>query len=151
MEFQIKTFDELTTRELFEIVRARFDIFVCEEEILDPEFDDIDYDCLHVYAQDDAGRVTSYLRMFPKEGEPGTVQMGRVLTRVHGAGEGAKLMTAAMQAAVQRLNAKEFFVESQKQAEEFYAKLGFVPVSDYFMEAGIPHIAMRKKFEKILM
>ena len=31
-----KPFDELTLRELFEIVRARFDVFVGEQHILEP-------------------------------------------------------------------------------------------------------------------
>lgn len=145
MEFQIKKFDDLTTRELYEIMRARSDVFVADEKILYPDADGIDYDSVHVFAQDADGRVTAYLRMFPKAGEPGTVQMGRVLARERGAGVGSRLMSVAIDAAKHEFNAREIYVESQKHAEGFYRKLGFETVSEDFIEAGIPHVKMRKK------
>lgn len=147
MEFYIKKFAELTTRELYEIMRARADVFVAEEKILYPDADGIDYDSVHIFAQDADGRVTAYLRMFPKSGEPGTVQMGRVLTRDRGAGVGSQLMAVAIDAAKHQLGAQEIYVESQKHAEGFYRKLGFETVSEDFIEAGIPHVKMRKALQ----
>ena len=44
-----KPFSELTLTELFEIVRARFDVFVAEQHILEPEFDDIDLKSIHIF------------------------------------------------------------------------------------------------------
>jgi len=41
------------------------------------------------------------------------------------------------------------YLNSQKQAIPFYIKLGYEPVGDYFMEAGIEHIKMIKKFSKL--
>jgi predicted GNAT family N-acyltransferase len=38
-------------------------------------------------------------------------------------------------------------LESQVQAIGFYEKLGFVPEGAEFMDAGIPHILMRRPFE----
>ena len=51
-----KPFDELTLTELFEIVRARFDVFVGEQHILEPEYDDVDYKSVHFFIQED-GKV----------------------------------------------------------------------------------------------
>ncbi|WP_344958713.1 GNAT family N-acetyltransferase [Zobellella aerophila] len=36
------------------------------------------------------------------------------------------------------------YLGAQRQAIGFYAGLGFTPVSEEFMEAGIPHLAMEK-------
>lgn len=141
--FEIRSFDALTARELYEILRARADVFVEEEKILYPDADGVDYDCIHVYTQDGYGKVTSYLRMFPKKDEPGTAHIGRVLTRVHGKGQGQKLVHAGIRAAKQYMDATEIYVEAQKHAEGFYKKCGFQTTSEDFMEAGIPHVEMR--------
>ena len=159
-DFQICSFDALTTHELYEMMRARADVFVGEEKILYPDADGVDYDCIHVFRTDSDGRVIAYLRMFQKADEPGTVQMGRVLTREHGQGLGHKLLEAAMQGlghklleaamqgAAQFMGAREVYLESQKHAEDFYVKSGFVAASGEFLEAGIPHIQMRRSLDR---
>jgi ElaA protein len=144
-KFQICSFDALTTHELYEILRARADIFVGEEKILYPDADGLDYGSIHVFSLDADGKVTSYLRMFPKEDEPGTVHIGRVLTRVHGKGLGRQLLEAAFRAADEVMQAKEIYVEAQKHAEGFYRAVGFQTTSGDFMEAGVVHVQMRRK------
>lgn len=143
--FYIRSFDALNTKELYEIMRARADVFTREEKILYPDADGIDYDCIHVFSMNEKGVVTSYLRIYDKEDEDHVVQMGRVLTRVHGQGLGGKLLEEALRVAFDDLKAHEVYVESQKHAEGFYLKAGFEVTSDDFIEAGIPHVKMRKK------
>ena len=41
------------------------------------------------------------------------------------------------------MNAKTIILNAQKHAQGFYEKLGFLTVSDDFLEEGIPHVAMR--------
>lgn len=142
--FEVRSFDELTTRELYEIMRARSDVFVNEEKILYPDADGLDYLSTHVFSIGDDGQVSSYLRMYPKPGEPGVYQMGRVLTREHGRGLGMALVQRGLAAARDKLGAREVYVESQKHAEGFYLKAGFETTSGEFIEAGIPHVQMRK-------
>jgi len=141
--FTAKYFDELTTHDLYEIFRARTNVFTGEEKILYPDADGVDYNCIHVYHMDENGLVQAYLRMFMKQDEPGTVQMGRVLTVERGTGLGKELVMFAAKAAVKMLQADEIYIESQKHAIGFYEKLGFRITSDEFMEAGIPHVQMR--------
>ena len=140
-DFQICSFDALTTHELYEMMRARADVFVGEEKILYPDADGVDYDSIHVFRTDSDGRVIAYLRMFRKADEPGT-------TREHGQGLGHKLLEAAMQGAAQFMGAREVYLESQKHAEDFYVKSGFVAASGEFLEAGIPHIQMRRSLDR---
>lgn len=143
--FYIRSFDALNTRELYEIMKARSDVFVAEERILYPDADGVDYDSIHVFSMNDKGTVTSYLRIYDKKDEAHVVQMGRVLTRAHGQGLGGKLLRTALDVAFHDLGADEVYVESQKHAEGFYLKAGFDVTSDDFIEAGIPHVQMRKR------
>ena len=143
MEFKIKSFDELTTRELYSILCARADVFTTEEQILYPDADGLDVDAIHVFSEDSDGHVRSYLRMFPKAGESRTMQMGRILTVDRGVGLGKELMRAAMDYAIHELGVIQFHMNSQEHAAGFYEKLGFVRTSDVFIEAGIPHVEMR--------
>ena len=45
-----KFFDELTTRELYEILKSRMEIFVVEQKCVYQDFDDIDLGCREQYA-----------------------------------------------------------------------------------------------------
>jgi len=142
--FTIKRLPELTTEELHEILKARARVFTREQEILYPDADGHDDQCWHVFSQNPGGTIASYLRMFYPEGRPGAVKMGRVLTMERGAGLGTRLMEAATEYAAEQLGATQIVVTSQKQAEGFYLKLGYETTSDTFIEAGIPHVEMRK-------
>ncbi len=143
MIFEIKAFEELTTKELYEIMKARADVFVDEQRILYPDADGIDYKAIHVFTKSEGGRVEAYLRMFEKEDSPGTVTFGRVLSRSRGEGMGTALVRTALEAAQLKFGAKSICLDSQKHAEGFYHKLGFTTVSKDFIEAGILHVAMR--------
>ena len=52
MELKVKFFDELTTRELYEMVKARAEIFVVEQNCLYQDLDDKDYTSLHVFYEE---------------------------------------------------------------------------------------------------
>ena len=86
-----KFFIELSTKELYEILKARAEIFVVEQNCVYQDLDGIDYEALHVYFEED-GKVAAYLRAFNTDED--TVQMGRVLTIRHGTGLGSRLLTA---------------------------------------------------------
>ena len=77
MELTIKTFQELTTKELYEILKVRGAIFVVEQNCAYQDIDGLDETSLHLFYED-GGQVQAYLRAFEKE--PGIVQMGQVLT-----------------------------------------------------------------------
>ena len=68
MTFQAKFFHELTTTELYEILKSRAEIFVVEQNCVYQDLDDRDYQSLHVFCTED-GKVTAYLRAFWKEDE----------------------------------------------------------------------------------
>ena len=139
MNFYAKYFDELTTRELYEILRSRAEIFVVEQKISYIDMDKIDYNSLHCYIED-GGRVKAYLRAFYDE--TGSVKIGRVLTLAHGEGLGRELMARSIDAIKEKMPAPLIYLNSQEHAVGFYEKLGFDVVSDVFYEEHIPHFRM---------
>ena len=138
MNMKSKFFSELTAREVYEIVRARQEVFLMEQRIVCRDFDGVDYDALHCFIERD-GRVCAYLRAYKSDEG---VKIGRVLTIPHGIGLGKRLMEAAMPKIKETFGADEIILHSQIQAEGFYEKLGFRRVGEVFLEEGIEHITM---------
>ena len=142
MKFHAKFFDELTTKELYEIMRARSQIFVVEQGIKYCDFDRVDYDSLHCFLVD-GDDVIGCLRAYRTEEYRDAVMLGRVLTLTHGCGYGQALMEKSLAAIKDRLSCDTLFIHSQKHAVGFYEIFGFRVISEEFIEAGIPHIAMK--------
>lgn len=138
-----KSFKELTTNELYELLKARSEIFVVEQKILCQDLDGEDYNALHVFYEEDRGSVAACLRILPQSGKPNSVKIGRVLTVNHGQGLGKRILREGILAASEIFGASEITVNAQKHAVGFYEREGFETVSDEFIEAGIPHIKMR--------
>ena len=139
MKFVTKFFDELTTAELYELLKARAEIFVVEQNCIYQDLDDRDYDSLHVFYEE-SGTVLAYLRAFQKEA--GVVQMGRVLTIEHGTGLGGRLLRAGMDSIKEKFQPQKIYIEAQSYATGYYEREGFTICSEEFLEDGIPHAQM---------
>ncbi len=139
MSLIVKKFDELTPTEVYEILRARAEIFVAEQRIVCADPDGVDYDALHCFYCEN-GRISAYLRAYTIS--EGTAKIGRVLTMTHGRGDGTRLMRESMPEIRERLGCDKIFVSAQKQAYGFYEKMGFLPTTEEYLEEGIVHIGM---------
>ncbi len=144
MEFIVKHFNELTTTELYEILKTRAEIFVVEQDCVYQDLDDNDQEAVHVFSLNADGRVSSCLRVFWRDEEAGVAQIGRVVTLEHGTGLGGKLLHKGVKIAIDQFKARKIYLEAQKYAIGYYAKEGFEVVSDEFLEDGIPHVKMER-------
>ena len=144
MELILKSFNELTIVELYEILKVRVKIFVVEQKCAYQEIDDIDYKSLHVFYKCN-DNVTAYLRIFEKE--KGIIQIGRVLTAEHGKGLGGKILKEAVSLIKEQMKPKKIYLEAQCYAVGFYEKEGFKVCSKEFLEDGIPHVEMTLNLE----
>ena len=88
-------------------------------------------------------RVIAYLRAFSSDED--TVTVGRVLTLEHKKGLGSTLMKKSIEQIEKEFTYKKIVVHAQKQAAEFYEKMGFETVSEGYLEEGIPHITMERE------
>lgn len=123
-----------------ELLAIRYEVFVIGQNVpVEIEQDDLDPQCSHFLASDAGGKPIGTARV-DAEAHVGRVA---VLESHRGLGVGRQLMNASL--AYLAENGHELaLLNSQTSAAEFYSKLGFVPVGEEFMEAGIPHIAMQK-------
>lgn len=145
MKLKIKYFNELTTTELYEILKSRNEIFVVEQNCIYQDLDDIDYRSLHIFYES-SGRIMAYLRAFEKDSATKTIQMGRVLTLTHGTGLGGQLLKEGILQIKEKMNPSSIYIEAQCYATGFYEREGFVISSDEFLEDGIPHVEMVLNF-----
>lgn len=141
MEFCSKKFEELSTKELYEILKARSKVFIIEQNILYQDMDDIDYRSLHCFLIDN-GTVIAYLRAYYTDEYCDTVKIGRVLTLQHGKGTGRELMKKSIQSIKLRMKCHKIIMDAQKHAKGFYEKFGFRAVSNDFLEEGVLHVAI---------
>ena len=141
MKFEAKTFSELTVTELYELLRSRAEVFTVEQGIRVADPDGVDPDALHCFFWQD-GRAVACLRGYAEPGMPDTVHIGRVLSLSRGGGVGKRLFSLAIPALLAHFGASRILVHAQCHARPFYERVGFRAISDEFIEAGIPHIAM---------
>lgn len=141
---QILPFAQLTTVDLYEILKARFSVFVGEQHIHYLDEDDIDPVATHLSLRRH-GQVIAYARLFHAD-EPATMLVGRMLTIERGKGFGRYLMQQIIGEA-RRQGAATLRLHAQTHAVPFYELCGFHTVGDIFIEAEIEHVMMELTVE----
>ncbi|MGO1970941.1 MAG: GNAT family N-acetyltransferase [Levilactobacillus brevis] len=129
MEWQAKSFDELSREEFFDIAYERIRTFVIAQHRPYQEIDATDKVARHILGYQ-AGHVT----------------FGRVLTipEQRGTGLGRQLMVQ-IEAEIRRNFAGEAIsIEAQIDKQHFYEKFGYAAIGAVFDFNGTPHIRMDK-------
>ena len=146
MQVSIKTFDELTIHELYQILRLRSEVFVVEQDCVYQDVDNKDQKALHVIGLK-GDEVVAYTRIFKPGDYFDNVSIGRVVVRQDQRkyGLGKKIMLATMAAIDQRFPNKPIEISAQSYLLRFYTELGFSAFGEEYLEDGIPHRRMLKK------
>lgn len=139
MNTLIKTFEQLTTKELFHIYKLRVDTFVVEQQCSYHEIDDIDLIAHHIYLQQNT-EMLAYCRLYKQND---TCHIGRVIAATKRKEYGTQIMKTAIKFASDILHAQSINIEAQTYAKKFYEKMGFITTSEPFDEDGIQHIKMK--------
>ena len=122
------------------VMPVRTDVFVVEQGVpAEIERDALDAGCRHAIARDAGGRVIATGRLLPD----GHIGRMAVLRTARGAGVGGAVLQALIAEAARR-GLREVALNAQTLALAFYLRHGFEAVGEVFMEAGIPHRAMRR-------
>ena len=146
---EIKKFDELTARELYDVLKLRQDVFVIEQTCIYPDMDGCDFLCRHALLRNNDGELIGYLRILPPGQTFDTAAIGRVLVQEDARGRGAarQLMTEALNFIRDTLMQRQVKLSAQRYLVKFYESLGFAAISEGYVEDGIPHIDMMLEFE----
>jgi predicted GNAT family N-acyltransferase len=122
---------------------VRTAVFIVEQNIpVELEWDEMDAVSLHALAYDTDGKPVGTGRLLPD----GHIGRMAVLPEARGRAIGTAILMALMQAARQR-GARDVVLNAQVSAMPFYARAGFVAEGEEFLDAGIPHMAMRHVFK----
>jgi len=146
MKITIKSFEELTTLELHDILQLRSEVFVVEQDCVYQDIDGKDFKALHIIGKKD-DKVVAYTRCF----EPGIyfkeAAIGRVVIPVDQRkyGYGHDIMKASVKAIEEQYNTAIIKLSAQTYLTKFYETHGFTKIGEEYLEDGIPHIAMVKK------
>lgn len=81
------------------------------------------------------------------DGKYGKLERICVLKKFRGNSYGKK-MIQAMEEEILNQGYNKAKLNSQTHAESFYKQLGYITISDEFIDAGIPHITMVKDLKK---
>ena len=142
-----KLFDELTAKELYQIIQLRNEVFVIEQDCIYQDADGKDLKCGHLWATIN-DEVVAYSRIVPKgisyQNEP---SIGRVVSRGkhRGLGLGKHLIANSIQVIENRCFTSSIRISAQLYLKKFYESFGFEQVSKEYLEDDIPHIEMLRK------
>ena len=143
--FEIKKFNDLTVNEMYEIAKSRFEIFVCEQKIVEEQdFDDKDKVCHHIMLKENE-RVVAYWRIVPKGVGYDYISVGRVLVLSSHRRKGIaqEMMKVALEFIKNNLDEKTVVLSAQLYAKGLYESVGFKVISDVYDEVNIPHVKMK--------
>ncbi|MFC4221752.1 GNAT family N-acetyltransferase [Flagellimonas marina] len=146
MEAVVKTFEELSTQELYQILRLRSEVFVVEQDCVYQDIDNMDQKALHVLGLKD-GELVAYTRMFKPGDYFENASIGRVVVaqKQRKYGYGKQIMQVSMAALAQRFPKTTIEISAQKYLLKFYTELGFTTQGEEYLEDGIPHVRMIQK------
>ena len=143
--FEIKKFNDLTVNEMYEIAKSRFEVFVCEQKIVEEQdFDDKDKLCHHIMLKENE-RVVAYCRIVPKGIGYDYISVGRVfvLSSHRRKGIAQEMMKVALEFIKNNLDEKTVVLSAQLYAKGLYESVGFKVISDVYDEVNIPHVKMK--------
>jgi len=145
MNILVKSFEDLNTNELYDLLQLRSEIFVVEQDCVYQDIDGKDDKALHILGYVD-GVLAAYTRCFAPGDYFKQASIGRVVVRqsFRGKDYGHEIMKASMFAIQEHFHTSEIKLSAQTYLKAFYESHGFHCVGEGYLEDGIPHIGMIK-------
>jgi len=150
IHWKVRSFAELSTHELHDILRLRVDVFVVEQQCPYAEVDGQDPTALHVIGTDEHCKIVVYGRILPAL--PGEVpHLGRIVIHPDQRGKGLahELMGRMLAELRSRYGSDHSMLAAQAHLEDLYAKHGYRRVGEPYMWDGIPHVDMERSGEEV--
>jgi ElaA protein len=141
-DVRVDAFDDLDKRTAYLLWQLRESVFVVEQRCAYQELDgrDLEPGTRHVWVDSPDGPV-GYLRILD---ESSALRIGRVL--VVPTHRGLGLSDALMSAALAFIDPRESVLDAQTPLVAWYETYGYVRDGDDFVEDGIPHTPMRRRW-----
>ncbi len=142
----VKTFNELTSQELYDLLQLRSEVFVVEQDCVYQDIDGKDQKALHVLGYKNE-KVVAYTRVFKPGDYFEQASIGRVVVKESERQfkYGYDIMKASIDAIDFHFRVTNIKISAQTYLRKFYNNLGFKQIGEEYLEDGIPHIAMIKE------
>ena len=139
----IKTFDELSPKDIYSILQLRSEVFVVEQNCVYQDIDDKDQYALHILLKKN-NYLIGYSRIFKAGDYFKEASIGRVLVKKQERNNrhGSLLMELSIKAIKDYFKENIVKISAQTYLKKFYNELGFDSIGDEYLEDGIPHTAM---------
>ena len=151
LQWETKTFHQLSTDQLFDFLKLRVDVFVVEQQCAYRELDDHDrhVETRHLSGHNEAGQLIAYARLLPPGLRFPEVNLGRFVVKAGFRKReiGHQLLEAALKEVSGCWPKTPIRISAQDYLQAFYEQYGFLRVSEVFLEDGIPHVDMLKESE----
>ncbi len=144
ISWKTKSFEELTNMELYNILRVRAEVFVVEQNCPYLDEDGKDPASFHLMGTNEQGALVAYSRILPAGLAFKEASIGRVLTTsaARKSGAGKELMHTAIRIIHEKYGEVPIRIGAQLYLKKFYEGLGFVQVSEMYLEDDIEHVEM---------
>ena len=146
MKTFIKLFNELSLQELYAILRLRNEVFVVEQNCVYQDTDNKDQKAWHIFIKENE-EIIAYARVFKPGDYFEKASIGRVVVEPKFRGQelGKKIMNDSINF-IKKLGFDEIEISAQTYLLKFYNELGFNRVGEEYLEDGLPHCKMIKKY-----
>lgn len=146
MDIVCKTFEELTTTELYQLLRLRSEVFVVEQDCVYQDIDNKDQKALHVLGIV-SETIVAYTRIFNKGDYFDKASIGRVVVaqNFRKLAFGHEIMKFSIDFVENKLGENEIKISAQEYLIKFYNQHGFQQVGEGYLEDGIPHVGMVRR------
>ncbi|MCC5804098.1 GNAT family N-acetyltransferase [Rossellomorea vietnamensis] len=143
MSWKVKSFNELSTHELYELLHVRTQVFVVEQECPYLEVDGKDLHAHHLYKEEN-GVVVAYARLLPAGVSYNEPSIGRVLVKEGHRRKGfaSELVKRGLAFIHDEWGDQPVKIQAQEYLREFYGSFGFKAITETYLDDGIPHIDM---------
>jgi ElaA protein len=144
MNSVIKKFSELSTEEIYNILKLRSEVFVVEQNCVYQDIDEKDQKAIHLFIEKNS-EIIAYTRIFKKgdyyEENP---SIGRVVVskKERGKNLGKEIMKKSINFVKENMDEKKIELSAQKYLDKFYKELQFYSEGEDYLEDGIPHQRM---------
>ena len=144
MNTVIKKFSELSTEEIYNILKLRSEVFVVEQNCVYQDIDEKDKKATHLFIEKN-NEIIAYTRIFKKgdyyEENP---SIGRVVVskKERGKNLGKEIMLNSIEFIKKEMEGRKIELSAQKYLDKFYKDLDFYSKGEDYLEDGIPHQRM---------
>jgi ElaA protein len=143
VEINTYRYNELTTNQLYSILKLRAEVFVVEQNCAYQDLDNKDNKALHLIGEIN-NEIIAYTRIFKKGDYFTNSSIGRVLVKKEFRKKelGKAIMEKSIEIIKKNTKEEKIEISAQKYLTKFYKDLGFKKTGKEYLEDNIPHIKM---------